>query len=114
MKFYSEVTKKLYDSEKALMEAETEVKRVEERKLAEEKAKKAKRAERAKEVEDALKTANEAQAQAIALLKSFMKDYGYFHTSFSSDDIDNIKRKDTKNMKDFNNFFDVLSDFLNF
>ena len=113
MKFYSEVTNKLYNSEKDLAKAEAEVKKAEAEKVAQEKAKKAERATRAKEVEKALKEANEAQAKAIQLLKDFTKDYGYFHTSYTIDDatkeVDKVK-KTSANMDDF---FDVLFSFLN-
>ena len=89
MKFYSELTKQLYDSEKALMKAEAELKETEEKKRTEEKIKKEARAKRAKEVDEALKAANEAQTKAISLLKDFIRDYGYFHTSFSTNDVEN-------------------------
>lgn len=109
MKFYSEITNKLYDSEKALVEAETAIKKAEEQKKLIEKEKREKRSARAKEVEDALKVANEAQAKAVALLKAFTKDYGYFHASYSNDDIENkliaSKVSDT--------FTDLLNTFLN-
>jgi len=107
MKFYSEVTKQLYNTEKELIEAETKIKNAEAEKEAAEKAKKAERAVRAKEVENALKEANAAQAKAIKLLKSFTKDYGYFHTSYSIEDTDKINEK-----KENLSFFDLLDSFL--
>lgn len=107
MKFFSEVTKKLYDSEKALIAAESEVKKLEEEKIAKEKAKKEERAKRAKEVEEALKVANKAQEKAIALLKDFTKDYGYFHMSYSTDDAEKVTNK-TNNF----DFFELLNSFL--
>ena len=75
MKFYSEVTKKLYSTEKELLEAEKEAKA---KKLKED------RAARAKVVEAALKGAESAKKKADMLLNDFIKDYGYFHTSYTS------------------------------
>ena len=107
MKFYSEITKQLYDSENQLKLAEEKVKKAEAEKLAAEKAKKEARATRAKEVEKALKDANEAQEKAIQLLKDFTKDYGYFHMSYSTDDAEKVTKK-TDNF----DFFDLLNSFL--
>lgn len=94
MKYYSETLNRLFDSEEELNKAELKVK-VEEQKKKElaaqkekaEAAKKAERTKRAKEVEDAIKAAREAQNKVSQLLTDFTKDYGYFHTSFSYDDI---------------------------
>ena len=110
MKYYSELTNTLYDSEQALTEAETELKKIEERKRAEEKLKKETRAKRAKEVEEALKVANEAQTKAITLLKAFIKDYGYFHASYTTDDVDN----NLVSSKVSDTFSDLLNTFLKF
>ena len=107
MKFYSEITKQLYDSENQLKLAEEKIKKAEAEKLAAEKAKKEARATRAKEVEKALKDANEAQEKAIQLLKDFTKDYGYFHMSYSTDDAEKVTKK-TDNF----DFFDLLNSFL--
>ncbi len=108
MRYYSDVTKKLYDTSAALAEAERKVLLAEaEKEKAEkekaEKAKKEERAKRAKEVEDALKVANEAQSKAIKLLKDFTKDYGYFHTSYTTSDVETKPKVD---------FFDILESFL--
>lgn len=75
MKYYSEITKKIYDSEKDLKKAEFEI-----QKQNEEKEKlRSQRAERAKEVEAAYKKANE-------LLDAFVNDYGSFHMTFADTD----------------------------
>ena len=108
MKFYSDVTQRLYNTEQELVKAETEAKEVEAKRIAAEKAKKETRAKRAKEVEDALKFANEAQAEAVRLLKDFTKDYGYFHMSYSTDD---AEKKDTGKVN-LDSFMDVLTSFL--
>ena len=76
MKFYSEITKKLYDSKEELVKAEVEVTK-----------QNADRAERAKEVNEALKAANAAQKKANDLLSKFVKDYGSFKTTIKDEDI---------------------------
>ena len=106
MKFYSEVTKRLYNTEKELVEAETKIKNAEAEKIAAEKAKKEARATRAKEVEKALKEASEAQSKAIKMLKDFTNDYGYFHMSYSTKEEEDASAS-------VNTFFnDLMSSFL--
>ena len=77
MKFYSELTKKLYDTQEDLQKAEIEVTKS-----------KADRAERAKEVEKALKEANEASKKANKLLQEFVRDYGSFKTTIKDENVD--------------------------
>ena len=79
MKYYSELTKKVYDTEKDLVAAEDE----ENQKLAVEKEKQQKRAERAKEVEDAHKAVVEAYNHYIELKNKFIDDYKSYHVSYS-------------------------------
>lgn len=105
MKFYSEITRKLYDSEEELKKVENEIKVKEIAAKEAEIKKKAERTKRAKEVEEALKVANDAQSKAIKLLKDFTHDYGYFHMSYTKDD---VKSNDNDNF----DFFSVLSNFL--
>ena len=97
MKYYSEILNKMYDSEQDLLNAEENAKAIEYKKREAEKAKKLERATRAKEVEKALKEASEAQAKANKLLRSFTHDYGFFHTTYSIDDVakeeDNVKEE---------------------
>lgn len=102
MKYYSETLKRLFDTEKALIAAEEEERKLQLAKQKSEELKKAQRATRAKEVQTALKEANEAQSKAIKLLKDFTKDYGYFHTSYTIDD------EKTEPL----DFFDILNGFL--
>ena len=87
MKYYSETLKKLYNTEEDLVKAEALHKQAEEEKAAKEKAAKEARATRAKEVEAALKDAEAAKAKANKLLNKFVEDYGYFHTSYSLEDV---------------------------
>ena len=77
--YYSDVTKKYYESEDALIAAETEV--IKAQRAAEEKNKV--RKERAQEVEDAYKSAVEAQKKYLELRNKFVKDYGSYHTTFN-------------------------------
>ena len=113
MKFYSQITNQLFNSEAELNAAEAKFKEAELKKKIEAekaekaaKAMKAERAARAKEVENAFKEANEAQAKATKLLRNFTKDYGYFHMSYSTDD--NEQEENT-----IPNFFNLLTSFLN-
>ena len=79
MKYYSEILKKTFDSEKSCLEAEAEhCKKVEE---AEKKKKEltATRKDRAKEVENVYR-------QYKDLLHKFINDYGSFHMTLSDDD----------------------------
>ena len=89
MKFYSQLTKKLYDSKDELVSAEAEMTKA-----------KADRAERAKEVTDALKAATEAQKKANQLMREFVKDYGSFKTTLKDEDVD------------VRNFWNVLDRFM--
>lgn len=113
MKYYSETLNALYDTEQELIKAETKAKEEERKKLEAEKAKKNARATKAKEVEQALKEANEAQAKAIKLLKEFTNEYGYFHMSYSTDDVKNkTATKNENNTYNVDSFFDLLGSFL--
>ena len=99
MKYFSQITEKVYNTQEELETAEKEV--LDEQKAQEEKL--AKRAERAKEVEAAYAKAAEEKEQADELLNEFLKDYGSFHTTVKKP----IKRI---NIFDdwFNSFFDIL------
>lgn len=93
MKFYSELTKQLYDTKEELQKAEVEVTKS-----------KADRAERAKEVTEAIKAATEASKKANKLLEQFVKDYGSFKTTIKDED---VKGRDVNSM-----FWDVFDRFL--
>lgn len=87
MKYFSDVTNKVYDSVEAL---EAEEKKIADEKAEKEKAlaeKKANREARAKEVEAALKAAIDAQKNANEKLTAFCADYGTFHTSIENADL---------------------------
>lgn len=77
MKYYSEITKKLYDSKDELVKAEVEATKA-----------KSDRAEKAKEVTELIKKANEATKAAEKALSEFIKEYGSFKTTIKSEDTD--------------------------
>ena len=79
MKYYSEKTKKFYDTEEAVKAAEKEFdeKELEAVKFKEE------RAQRAKAVDEAYDAAQKAIANYNKLLNDFIKDYKYYHYSAS-------------------------------
>lgn len=78
MKYYSELTKKPYDTIEELENAEREIR---ESKKAED-AKRAERAKAAKDVEEAFKRASEARKDAEMKLNDFCKKYGSFHRTY--------------------------------
>jgi len=75
MKYYSDVTKKIYETEDELTKAELAVDE-----------KKSQREARAKEVETAINEAKEANKKAYDCLSAFCHDYGAYHTSISNVD----------------------------
>ena len=87
MKYYSEITKKIYDTKEDLVKAEVEVTKA-----------KSDREVKAKEVEKLIKEATEATKKANKALSDFVKQYGSFKTTI----------KDTPV-----SFWDVLEDFMN-
>ena len=84
MKFYSEVLKKVFDTEEACVKAEKEA--VDAKKAAEEARMKKdeERKARAKEVELAFNDLKAAQQKYNDLLAAFLKDYKVYHYSGSS------------------------------
>lgn len=93
MRYYSDVTKSMYNTEKELVAAEQQVK-VEEAKKAraaeEEKARKdkmaAERKARAAEVEEARKAMTIAQKNYQQKLEQFVQTYGTYHLSLNGED----------------------------
>lgn len=81
MKYYSELTKKIYDCESDLIADEESLVKAKEEKEAKAKQLKEERANRAKAVEEAYKIAHEKYAEANKLMDEFLKDYGSFHTT---------------------------------
>lgn len=92
MKYYSDVTKQLYDTTNELREAEAAVAKAEEERKAAlikkqeaDKKLKEQRAQRASEIEAAIKARNEAQRKVDDLISQFVKDYGAFHYSWTAE-----------------------------
>ena len=83
MRFYSDVTKQVYDTEESLKEAEEK----EEQKLAKVKLEKEERAAEAKVVEEAFKKANEAYKEAQKKMNEFVQKYGSFHYSVTNSNL---------------------------
>lgn len=76
MKYYSEITKKLYDDKNELIKAEVEATKA-----------KTDRETKAKEVTELLKAANEASKKANEALSNFVKEYGSFKTTIKDSDV---------------------------
>lgn len=79
MKYYSEKTDEIYETEKELKAAEKAFDEAEKEK----EAKKSKRAEDAKKVEDLYKEAYEAYKVANEAMQDFIREHGSFHTSIT-------------------------------
>lgn len=97
MKYYSDVTRKLYETAEELNKAETAVVKAEqerkaalEKKQAEQAKLKEQRAARAQEVTEAIRVRDEAQKKVNELVNNFVKDYGSYHYTWSSDFIDDV------------------------
>lgn len=99
MKYFSDVTKKMYETVEQLNEAENKVLAERKQKELDAQKKREEREARAKEVDAALKAAVEAQKEATAKLNAFCKDYGVFHTS-----VENANAL-LGNVNPFDNFF---------
>jgi len=100
MKFYSEKTKELYETEADLTKAEVAY----DEKHSKELARKKERAEAAKKVEDAFKEADKAKKNAMDLLTQFCKTYGSFRTQIDSETLNDIKPSVFSSIFDLFNF----------
>ena len=101
MKYYSDITKNFYDTEKACLADEFKVKEEQNRqKILKEKAEReakekqeklaAARKVRANEVDEARKAMVAAQSKYREVLEAFVRDYGTYHMSLNGDDAKNI------------------------
>lgn len=86
MKYVSEITGKVYNTEDECLKAEKDFAEAKAKAEAEEKAKTAARSKRAKEVEAAYNAAVEASKAYKELLVKFVEDYGSFHMTYDSTD----------------------------
>lgn len=123
MKYYSELTKKIYETEEELNKAEQEQKL----ELAKKEEVAQKKKERANEVQDAYKKAievrkkaqneiEEAEKKYYALRDKFVEDYGSWHMTYTSKDgVDTYDFSTLTDLsKQYNRIFkDILNDFFN-
>ena len=86
MIIYSEILKKEFDTVEACEKAEAEYKAEQEKINEEKKVMKEKRAARAKEIDEAFKEIRVAQDKYNNLVKKFIKDYGSYHSTYTSND----------------------------
>lgn len=82
MKYYSEKTMKVYDDVEELNTAEKEYDEAHAAEIAKRKERKA----RAEEIDEARKQVIEAQKHYDELIDKFVKDYGSYHTTYTSED----------------------------
>jgi dsDNA-specific endonuclease/ATPase MutS2 len=77
MRFYSDITKQIYETEEELKseEARVEAERAEKKRASEERQKQYEA--RKTEVDNAIKEADEAMDKADSLMKAFIRDFGY-------------------------------------
>lgn len=87
MKFYSDKTKALYDTQEELVTAEAEF----DKKIQADEIKKKEKEVAAKKVEQAFIDADKAKEYAMEQLREFCKTYGSFKTKLDSDTLDEIK-----------------------
>lgn len=87
MRYYSDLTKQFYESEKECVAAEE--KAIQAKKEAEAAAakKSQERKARAEEIDASFKRLREAQKEYWDLISKFTKDYGSYHKSYGSEDL---------------------------
>lgn len=90
VKFYSDVTRKFYDSEKECADAELELKKKDEEARLKKEAEAAERKEDAKKVEDLLEAASKANKAYKDALTEFCKKWGSYHTTVSEKNIPSL------------------------
>lgn len=98
MKYFSEVTNKVYDTPEALQKDEVAIKEAEIKRKAEQEKAANERKNRAAEVDAARKEMVAAQRKYREVLEAFCKDYGSFHTTLNVGEIPTL----------FDNFFSLF------
>lgn len=86
MRFVSDITGKIYPTEKDCLVAEKAFVEEQKKAEAEKKALAEQKKVRAAEVAEAYKAIEAAQKHYIELRNTFVKDYGYYHATFSNDE----------------------------
>ena len=84
MKYYSEITNRTYNTEKECIEAEQAIVKAREEKKAKEEKLSKERAERAKIVDEKRVAYVKALEDYREEVQKFVKDYGSYHMSYSS------------------------------
>lgn len=84
MKYYSDIFRKLFDTEEELNKAEADYKAKKEQEVAEKERLSKERATRAKEIEDAYIALNDAKQHYLELRNKFIKDFGSYHVSYTT------------------------------
>lgn len=90
MKYFSDVTKRFYETEQACIDAEVEVQKAQEAAQAERQKKIETRKQRADEVEAARRKYLEARKTYNEVLTQFCRDYGAYHCSIKDNQKENI------------------------
>lgn len=85
MKFYSEKTKKFYDTDKECLDAELELEATEKEKKEMAEKLEAERKTRVEEIKAAYQKVSDAQKEAEELIKKFVEDYGSLQISGTAD-----------------------------
>lgn len=86
MRYYSDLTQRMYNSAEECEKAEIELKKAEEKKAKEIEQKTAARKEKAAKVDAAYKALCEARKNYEKVLSDFCKDYGAYHKTIKKDD----------------------------
>ena len=104
MKYYSELTKKVYNTTEELeaQKAAEEAKKAAEEAKEKRKALVAEKQVRAKEVEDAYKAIIDATKKYEDLKRKFIRDYGHFWMNYKDGDME------VSTFEFFNNFFNDI------
>lgn len=104
MKIYSEVTKKFYPTVNECEAAEEEAEKRKKEEQAEKERLSTERKIRAQEITKALDIVKEDYSNYRDLVKAFVKDYGSYHYSITTDDYDSPLGRSWIDF--FNDFFD--------
>lgn len=100
MKYYSDLTKKFYETSNECVEAEEVFLEAQAREKEEKERKASERKDRAEKVEKARKKMVKAQQEYRDELNAFCRDYGHYHySSTSADDIPTL----------FTSLFDIFN-----
>ena len=90
MKYFSDITRKFYETEQDCIDAEVEVQKAQEAVQAERQKKIEARKQRADEVEVARRNYLEARKTYNEVLTKFCRDYGAYHCSIKDNQKENI------------------------